>query len=101
MAERRRDYDREECEIRGAWHASPGATTEEAIKLAAQCRPPVAFRIALLRRAGSLRLLTLWLDGVITLRQTERICIGAPFNEADQLERAGLVAAARPALARG
>ena len=96
-----RNYDHDEAEIRGAWHASIGATSEEEIRKRSACAAPIAYRIASLRRAGGLRPITLWLEGALTLRQLERIVTTAPFDEASQLDGARHASAtARALLAR-
>ena len=98
---RRRDWDHEDAAVRGAWHASIGAMTEDDIRARSSCAPGVAFRIAGLRRAGGLRPLAWWLDGDLTLRQIERIVQGAPFDEAAQVDAAaGASATVRALLAR-
>lgn len=87
----RRDYRREESAVLGAWHASVGeapAQTEDAIRARAGCSPAIALRVYVLRRAGSLTLVSLWLDGVLTLRQVERIALAAPFDEERQADEA-------------
>lgn len=102
MVAARHDYAMSSAEVRGAWHASIGATTEEEIRARANCSRAVAFRIACLRRAGTLRPLGLWLKGVLTLRQMERIVTTAPFDEEAQVEEATHASTeARRALAKG
>jgi hypothetical protein len=87
----RRDYRREESAVLGAWHASLGerpAQSEEDIRARARCSPAVALRVYVLRRAGSMVLVSLWLEGVLTLRQVERIALAAPFDEERQADEA-------------
>lgn len=72
----------------GAWLASPGRTTEEAILDAAKCTPAVAFRVWVLRRAATVRLVALWQEGALKLRQVERIALACPFDEEAQLDEA-------------
>jgi hypothetical protein len=87
----RKDYGRDEAAVRGAWFASTGtptAQTEDEIRARAGCSSAVAYRVACLRRAGSMRTIGLWLGGALTLRQVERIVTTAPFDEDRQLEEA-------------
>jgi hypothetical protein len=97
----RRDYRREEACVLGAWHASLGdvpAQTEDEIRNRAGCSPAAALRVYVLRRAGSMTLVSLWLDGCLTLRQVERIALSCPFDEerqADEARAASPIARAR------
>jgi len=71
----RRDYRRDEVLILGAFHASSGARTQEAIRARVRCSAAIAFRVEVFRRAASVALETAWLEGALTFRQAERIAL--------------------------
>lgn len=90
-----------EGRMRGVWHASVRAGTDErAIEAAALCTPSDAFRIAMVRRAASPALASLWLAGELSFRQLARIVlVDAPaLTEEDEREQLELAARHVPRL---
>ena len=92
---------RREAEVRGAWAASIGLASEEAIVAASHCSRATAFRVATLRRGGGLRTLSAFLEGALSLRQVERLVTGSPYDDDEQAtEAAHMSRVARAVLAR-
>jgi hypothetical protein len=87
----RRNYALDEAAVRGAWYASAGdaaAADEASIRARANCSSKVAARVYVLRRFASPTLVTLWLDGTLTLRQAERIALAEAYDGDAQLREA-------------
>ena len=78
-----RDYRKDDAAVSGAWYASAGsppATTRDAVVARANCSPGGGYRVAHQRQAGTPYVLSLWLEGTLTLRQVECIVTQDPFD---------------------
>jgi hypothetical protein len=79
---------RDDAAVRAVLVASAGASTEEEIASRTGCGAALAFRAWVIRRAASGELLSYWADGLLTLRQVERIALADPFDPDAQRDAA-------------